>query len=134
VPVVYTTWIGLEEMIDEIDRVTLEENSYLITGPLNEVLFEAFADTQARVARPGAPHVTTYEPTGRLAASGRVNQFFDGRVWEGTITYGGMSHDVEYAIYEMARGGIHDWYSGLPAFDQRYMDVIHDYWEQGPPG
>jgi hypothetical protein len=122
-------WIELENMLDEIDRITLEDEPYRITGPLNEVLHEAFEDTQFRVASPARPHVPTYEPTGALLESGSVNQTFDGTIWTGTITYGDSIGPVNYAIYEMARGGVHDWFAGLPEFGDRYMEAIHDYWQ-----
>lgn len=124
-------WLDLDNLLEEIDRVTLEDEPYRITGPLNEVLHEAFEDTQFRVASPAHPHVATYQPTGALLESGRTDQTFDGDTWVGTITYGGRSHDVIYAIYEMARGGIHDWFAGLPEFGDRYLEAISDYWENG---
>jgi hypothetical protein len=127
--VVMFEWLDLGALEEEIDRITLQEEPYRITGPLNEVLFEAYEDTQARVASPAHPHVSTYEPTGRLAESGRTETTFDGTVWIGTITYGDGTSDVDYAIYEMARGGIHDWFSGLPGFGDRYLEAIADYWE-----
>jgi hypothetical protein len=129
--VVQTYWVGLDSMLEEIDRVTLVDEPYRITGPLNVVLRAAFEDTQFRVASPAHPHVATYQPTGALLESGRVDQDFDGDTWTGTITYGGRSHDVVYAIYEMARGGIHDWFSGLPAFGPQYLQAIESYWRTG---
>jgi len=123
-PVIAYQWVGLQDLIDEVDRVTLADEPYRLTGPLNEVLLEAFEDTQLRVASPAHPHVPTYAPTGRLAESGRTSTFFDGDTWIGTITYGGESTDVDYAIFEMARGGIHDWFAGLPDFGDRYLEVI----------
>ena len=102
-------------MLDEIDRVTMVEESYRVTGPLNEVLHEAFEDTQARVASPARPHVPTYEPTGALLSSGRVNQTFDGTIWTGTITYGG-THGVDYAI-------LRDGKRRCPRLVQRAADV-----------
>jgi hypothetical protein len=129
--VVRYEWLGIDNMIEEIDRVVLRDEPYRITGPLNAVLHEAFLDTQARVASPMHPHVPTYAPTGRLQASGRTDQSFNGNIWVGTITYGGRSRDVVYAIYEMARGGVHDWFSGLPAFGPRYLDAIHNHYRGG---
>lgn len=127
-------WIGLDEMIDEVARVGMDnERTYELTGPLTRVLQDAFADTQARVASPMNPHVPTYEPTGSLFNSGHTDTHFDGEVWIGEIIYGGESapNDVDYAIYEMARGGIHDFFGGLPEFGERYLQAIHDYWENG---
>jgi hypothetical protein len=107
-----------------------------LTGPLEQVLFEAFAETQLLVASPEHPHVPTYAPTGRLFGSGRTHSTFDGSVWEGTIEYGNASTQVvwrggtgNYAVYEQARGGIHDYFSGLDRFHQRYGEVIMDFFE-----
>jgi hypothetical protein len=129
--VVMFEWLDLGALEEEIDRVTLQDEPYRITGPLNEVLYEAFADTQARVASPAHPHVPTYEPTGALLESGRTESDFTGEVWTGTITYGDSTGPVDYAIYEMARGGIHDWFSGLPGFGDRYLEAIADFWDNG---
>jgi hypothetical protein len=124
-------WIGLDGMIDEVERVGMldESRSYEMTGPLEDVLHDQFDHTQARVASPEHPHVPTYMPTGALASSGRTHSWFDGSTWEGDITYGGRSYDVEYAIYEMARGGVHDWYAGLGIIGEGYREAMHDYWE-----
>lgn len=127
----------MDALIGEIDRVTLQDEPYRITGPLNLVLHEAFLDTQARVSSPAHPHTATYSPTGRLANSGRTRSDFDGEVWEGQIIYGDESTDViwnhglsqgNYAIFEMARGGIHDWFSGLPDFGDQYMAAIMEHY------
>ena len=129
----YTTfeWQGLDDIIDELERL---EKPYVITGALEGVLALAYADTQARVPRPGAPHVLTYVPTGSLANSGSTSSDFDGSTWTGEITYGGPSapNDVDYAIYEMARGGVHDFFAGLPAFDEMYVDTILAFYQGGP--
>lgn len=71
----------------------------------------AFQDTQDRV------HVITdsLRQSGKLT----VDEVVRG-VLEGTIEYGGDStgpiDPVVYAIYEMARGGDHDFFAGLPEF------------------
>ena len=124
-------WHGLDDIIEELERL---EKPYVITGELEGVLALAFADTQARVASPAHPHVPTYMPTGSLANSGHTQSDFDGSTWVGTITYGGPSapNDVDYAIYEMARGGVHDFFGGLPAFDQLYVEAILAFYRGGP--
>lgn len=126
------TWVGLDEMIEEIDRITLRDRSYEVTGPLTRLLLEGYEDTQARVASPMHPHVPTYTPTGSLANSGDHETEFDGGVWTGTIRYGGESapNDVDYAIFEMARGDIHDFFAGLPTIFDHIPDVIHGFWQR----
>jgi hypothetical protein len=128
-------WIGLDRLIEEIDRVTLRDEPYVIVGPLEQVLHEGFLLTQAAVSSPAHPHTTTYQPTGRLAASGRTRSAFDGKMWVGEIIYGDETTHVtwsggegNYAIFEMARGGIHDWYAELPALGDRYIDAILDHY------
>ena len=120
-------WDGLDEIIEELGRL---ERIYEVTGALDIVLERAYFDTQARVPRPGSPHVLTYVPTGSLANSGSTDRNFDGSTWTGEISYGGPSapNDVDYALYEMARGGVHDFFAGLPAFDQQYLDAILDFY------
>lgn len=74
-----------------------------------EVLFRAaFEATQA------ATHIIT----GSLKASGHTNTDVTENAWTGQIIYGGplfgapspgpANDPVEYAIYELARGGAHD--------------------------
>lgn len=49
--------------------------------------------------------------TGALKASGRATAFSAGTHWEGDMVWGtlGYPSPVDYAIYEKARGGGHDW-------------------------
>lgn len=99
-------------------------------GKLEGVLAAAFAETQA------ATHILT----GSLKASGKTDSDFDGDVWEGSITYGGVlwrapfpgpaNDPVDYAIYEMARGGDHDFFAPLAAFDGA-VELILQEWFKG---
>lgn len=101
------------------------EPHYETTVELEALLRAAFLDTQAR----------THVITGSLKASGASSSDFDGEVWQGSITYGGVlfkvpvpgpPHDpVDYAIYEMARGGEHDFFSGLPGFENQIEQILH---------
>lgn len=96
---------------------------------LELLLAAAFADTQA------ATHVIT----GSLKASGKTDSDFDGDEWSGTITYGGVlwklpapgpAHDpVVYAIYEMARGGDHDFFGPLVAYEGKVESIINSHFE-----
>lgn len=132
--VVRYQWFGIHEMIDEVQRVASGPDFVLI-GEWEATLAKQFADTQVRVASPAHPHVPTYAPTGSLQASGAPSTEYDGQTWTGSITYGGFStgpnNPVDYAIYEMARGGIHDFFAGLPAFEHEYLDAITNFYDRG---
>lgn len=98
-------------------------------GKLEEILAAAFVETQA------ATHILT----GSLKASGKTDTDFDGDVWEGSITYGGVlwrspfpgpaNDPVDYAIYEMARGGDHDFFAPLTAFDGAVSHVLQEWFK-----
>lgn len=110
---------GLDEQIDEVVRVG--RPSFQTVGRLEAILRRGFLDTQARV------HVDT----GHLKASGTTESDFDGLTWEGAIYYGvpGDAHwwrdpSATYAIFEMARGGSHNFFGGLPSLHDEYMAVI----------
>ncbi len=121
-------WVNLHNWTDEVDRVT---SSTRLIGRFEEVLFEQFELTRAQVASPGFHHVETYEPTGSLFNSGHTDVDYDGESWTGSIIYGGPSvpNDVDYAIYELARGGIHDWFRGVDVIGERYLEAIDDHYE-----
>jgi hypothetical protein len=125
----WTSGVSLDEIIKELKRLGGPPGFKVVHG-LELALSAAYADTQAR----------THIITGSLKASGDVESHFsDGRVWEGTITYGGTLHGapkpgppndpVDYAIYEMARGGEHDFFGGLPAFDAMFDAAIDKHFE-----
>lgn len=112
----------------------LDENSrshqYKTTTKLEALLKAAFEETQA------ATHVLT----GSLKASGKTESDFHDDVWSGTIEYGGElwrtpapgppNDPVDYAIYEMARGGDHDFLAGLVGFEDRVQEIL----DEGFPG
>lgn len=73
------------------------------TTALERTLTVQFAATQQRV------HVDT----GSLRGSGEIDSDYVAGRWSGQITYGGPSpgfvnDPVDYAVYEAARGGAHD--------------------------
>lgn len=98
---------------------------YKTTVQLEALLRAAFLNTQAR----------THIITGSLKASGKTDSDFDGDVWTGTITYGGAlwktpapgppNDPVDYAIYEMARGGDHDFFGDLIGYENQIDEIIH---------
>lgn len=125
--VLYLKAFGLDKIIDVVDAVS--KPSFKTIGALDKVLKLAFDDTQAKVHAPGNPGSPTYVPTGSLKNSGNVESDFDGKVWAGTITYGGSSSGfpndpVEYAIYEAARGGEHDFFRDLPEFEDAFVHAM----------
>lgn len=99
-------------------------------GELEAMLAAAFAETQA------ATHIIT----GSLKASGKTNSEFDGDEWTGEIIYGGAlwkaavpgppNDPVDYAIYEMARGGDHDFYGPLVAYEGKVEQILTEYFEK----
>lgn len=116
---VYVRLQGLDAMIDAMREV--QHPSFVTTGKLESVLDLAFAETQARV------HIIST----RLKLSGVTETDFNGKVWEGTITYGGISRfdskKAYYAQYEMARSGSHDFFSNLHEFDGAFEDAIDNH-------
>lgn len=122
-----------KETIDKwiADLRELQVMPYKATVELEALLNAAFADTQAR----------THVLTGSLKASGKTDSDFDGDEWSGSITYGGElwrtpapgppNDPVVYAIYEMARGGEHDFFAGLPGFEDRVGDILNEFFPEG---
>lgn len=124
---------GLDQMIDFVGDVA-GPPSFRTIGALEAVHAAAFASTQARVHAPGNPGSPTYVPTGSLRNSGTTDVVTTPTEWEGTIAYGGVSSGfpndpVEYAIYEMARGGAHDFFGDLPAFFEQYLEAMSKHFE-----
>lgn len=102
---------------------------YIVVGELEALVQAAFVETQA------ATHVIT----GSLKASGKTDTDFDGDVWSGQITYGGElwktpapgppNNPVVYAIYEMARGGEHDFFGPLVAYEGRVEEILMKHFD-----
>lgn len=105
------------------------EPPYVVVGELESMLASAFTLTQ----------VATHVITGSLKASGKTESDFDGEVWTGQITYGGAlwktpapgppNDPVNYAIYEMARGGEHDFFGPLVVFEGRVEEILLNAFE-----
>lgn len=121
--------IQLDEIIKELQRLGGPPGFKVVTG-LEAALAAAFEDTQAR----------THIITGSLKASGVTeSDFSNEHVWEGSITYGGALHGapkpgppndpVTYAIFEMARGGDHDFFGHLPDFDHMFEEAIDKHFD-----
>lgn len=113
---------GLSEMEDFFNA--LQKPPVKLIARLERLLSTTFDATQ------GATHVITKS----LKLSGKRSSDWDNVEWTGEITYGGEStgvnNPVEYAIYEMARGGSHDFlrpaYEAEPLFEAAIADYFPD--------
>lgn len=102
---------------------------YEATVKLEGVLQAAFGETQA------ATHVIT----GSLKASGKTESDMHEDEWVGTIEYGGelwavpspgpARDPVDYAIYEMARGGDHDFFGPLVAYEGKIEEILVEHFK-----
>jgi hypothetical protein len=113
-----TSGRSLQAVIDELKRLG-GPPGFKVVGSLEAALAVAFADTQAK----------THVITGSLKASGKTETDFDSQGnWTGAISYGGASagpnNPVDYAIYEMARGGEHDFFRDLPKYYESFDHAI----------
>lgn len=116
----------LRDLINDLEEGA-RPPSFKITAKFEAVLGQAFAHTQAQ----------THIISGSLKASGHTSSDFDGDTWSGTVAYGGPlwaspvpgpPHDpVDYAIYEKARGGAHDFFSGLEVYEQEFERIINEF-------
>ena len=117
---------GLNEVINQFG-VWSGPLSFRIVAKLEKVLADFFKNTQSR----------THVITGSLKASGIPESDYDADKWTGSITYGGTlwkspapgpaKDPVEYAIYEMNRGGDHDFYADAPFYEQKFEDVVNEF-------
>lgn len=109
-------------------KARLEESAqphYKTTVELEALLNTAFKVTQEKV------HIITES----LKASGKTDTDFDGDTWTGSIIYGGAlwkvptpgppNDPVVYAIYEIARGGDHDFFAGLESFGTEIEEILN---------
>lgn len=88
------------------------------------VLASQYSATQAKV------HIdtTSLKNSGRQKST--MNRATD--VWEGIITYGGPSRpipEVDYAQYEQARGGSHDFMQPAVKLGSRYEKAILEFFK-----
>lgn len=105
--------------VDLIDGLTA---FHRVTAGLERVLAEAFDLTQEDV------HVDT----GSLRGSATTMSSFSGTVWEGVLEYGGASpgfpnDPVDYAAFEEARGGAHDFLAVTLEMDDEFQDVMDGF-------
>jgi hypothetical protein len=116
-------WIYIEGDYSEVDR----EFKMLHNAPspkgvkaLETVLFLAYE----------AQKQNTHVLTGSLKSSTKRESEKRFREWEGTITAGGASkginNPVDYAIYEKARGGPHDFQLVLDGFDFAWTVAVKE--------
>lgn len=112
-------WINADysEIDNELDRIIDMPNDKT-TGLLDAVLDFGFKQTQA------ATHVLT----GSLKSSLKKDSKETDSTWRGTISAGGASlginNPVNYAIYEKARGGDHDFFGNLHLLHQMYIAAL----------
>jgi hypothetical protein len=122
---------GLGDLIREIRQFAGVPTFRVIRG-LELVLRSAFVDTQAK----------THVISGSLKASGHSASEYENDEWSGAIGYGGPpvsvpvpasgyspsatapKDPVDYAIYEMARGGHHDFFRDLVLFEPLFEQAI----------
>lgn len=104
----------------ELDRLERLDRRTILA--LDAVLTGQYAATQVAV------HIET----GSLKTSGRHDSNADRHTWRGEIVYGGpapgaVNNPVDYAIYEKARGGHHDFIAPAVAQDEAYGAVVLDH-------
>jgi hypothetical protein len=77
-----------------------------------------------------AQREATHVETGSLKSSTKKDSETRRHVWEGTITAGGAStgvnNPVNYAIYEKARGGAHDFQNVLDGYDAHWIVAVRE--------
>lgn len=109
---------GLDELIEAL--IAFGKPDHIATMPLEMVLAEGFVATQAAV------HVIS----GRLKASGRTSSHFDGFTWEGSVEYGGPEGSpAYYGIFELARGGTHDFFKPMDLLDNKIENAFSKWFE-----
>lgn len=119
----YTNGGSLRRIIDRLEKLGGPPGFKVVAG-LEAALHAAFVDTQ----------IKTHIITGSLKASGKTESDFNGdSEWTGIISYGGSStgvnNPVDYAIYEMARGGDHDFFRDLQLYDRQFAESIDRHFE-----
>lgn len=115
---------GLKEARGDMQRLSKPPLKTL--AALETLLKEAYTATQA------ATHIITAS----LKASGKTSSDFDGATWEASLTYGGaapgaVNDPVDYAIYERARGGAHDFMAPAFALEPEFEAVINKHFTSG---
>lgn len=107
----YRNW---DRTVDRLEKLP----NLKAKGFLDAVLQTGFKMTQ------GAVHIVT----GSLKSSGAMHSDTRGSIWEGVISYGGVSlgvnNPVTYAIYEKARDADHDFFAPLSTLDSMWVKAI----------
>lgn len=62
--------------------------------------------------------------TGKLKASQKVSSRVTKNTWIGKFSFGDRAKGVDYAIYERARGGHHDFLSGVHLLKPVFVEAI----------
>lgn len=111
---------GLKEMREQFQK--LSKPPVQTIAKLEGELNSTFLATQA------ATHIIT----GSLKASGKTTSDWDENTftWTGEIIYGGAStgliSPVDYAIYEQARGGAHDFMAPVTLHEPNFSKIMND--------
>jgi len=105
------------EVMDELDRLD-RIPTFKDKAALDAVLVAGFKEMQA----------DTHVRTGSLVSSEKQESKEHGKKWEGQLSAGGVStgvnNPVNYAIYEKARGGPHDFMAFFPGFEKQLEETI----------
>ncbi len=112
----------------DLDLSDFYEALNVIEGPGPETLAALDVTLQAGYAQ---TQVAVHVITGSLKASGRTEVEYEpgSEVWQGDIVYGGPSpgsvnNPVEYAEYERARGGSHNYFANLPLLYDQFEEAV----------
>lgn len=95
--IIRSNYNDIDREFDRLDSMPDTKMDLLLDG----VLGVGFTTAKGNV------HVET----GRLKASGKMQSKSFKNTWRGSFTFGAPSAGVDYAIYEKARGGSHDFFN-----------------------
>ncbi len=101
------------EVYRELDRLEAMPSPKMVTN-LETALSFGLESTRAQV------HVDT----GALKASGKESSDVRPGRWEGKFSFGDKAQQVDYAIYERARGGAHDFFNGVHLLTSVFVEAI----------
>lgn len=103
----------------EFDRLSKMPDAKMTAG-LDAAFAAAYGQAEAQV------HVRT----GSLKASGKSETRSEEHTWDGEFSFGGPStginNPVDYAIYEKARGGAHDFLGNLQLAETLHVEAIKE--------
>lgn len=114
-----TVRVNAQQVFRELDRLG---NLGQVTLACEQVLARQFQATQTAV------HIDT----GSLKNSGAPESSNVAHRWEGRIVYGGPSEGfpndpVDYAVYERARGGLHDFRAPATRDSGQYGRIVRNH-------